>query len=103
YGRGRPERQEYRPPPRPRPAPKPVIPITDAMKTGKEPMRTFGDLFQFYQHKPVDPDDHKPPAAVPEAPPTKEETPVVQEPAAETVAVKEDSSPVAAEPQTVVE
>ncbi len=103
HGRGRPERQEYRPPPRPRPAPKPVIPITDAMKTGKEPMRTFGDLLQFYQHKTVDPDDHKPSAAVPAAPPTKEETPVVQEPAAEAVPVKEDSSPVAAEPQTVVE
>ncbi len=33
---------------RPRPRPKPVVPITDAMKTGKEPMRTFGDLAQFF-------------------------------------------------------
>jgi uncharacterized protein len=40
------------PPYRPKPRPKPLIPITDAMKTGKEPMRTFGDLMQFYQVRP---------------------------------------------------
>ncbi|MEN6407378.1 MAG: Tex-like N-terminal domain-containing protein [Thermoguttaceae bacterium] len=40
-------------PPRP-PRPKPVIPITEEMKTGKAPMRTFGDLLQFYQQKPAD-------------------------------------------------
>ena len=39
--------------------PKPVIPITDAMKKGKEPMRTFGDLMQFFGAKT---DDQKPPA-----------------------------------------
>lgn len=43
--------------------PKPVIPITDEMKTGKEPMRTFGDLLQFYEHK------REPPAAPPQRPP----------------------------------
>lgn len=34
--------------------PKEVVPITDAMVNGKEPMRTFGDLVQFYdkQKKP---------------------------------------------------
>ena len=64
-GRGRPEREYHRPPPRPRPAPKPMIPITDAMKVGKEPMRTFGDLLQFYQGKPATPVDHPPPAAEP--------------------------------------
>ena len=30
---------------------KPVIPITEAMADGKEPMRTFGDLIQFYEKK----------------------------------------------------
>ncbi len=39
--------------------PKPLIPITDAMKKGKEPMRTFGDLMQFFGAKT---DDQKPPA-----------------------------------------
>ncbi|MCE5266770.1 MAG: helix-hairpin-helix domain-containing protein [Planctomycetaceae bacterium] len=48
-GRGRPQHDQPRYQPRPRP--KPVVPITDAMKTGKEPMRTFGDLVQFYQQK----------------------------------------------------
>ena len=58
-GHGRPQcPQEQRPPYRqqqhaaPRPKPRPMIPITDAMKVGKEPMRTFGDLLQFYQQKP---------------------------------------------------
>jgi uncharacterized protein len=39
------------PPPQPKPRPKPLIPITEAMKEGKEPLRTFGDLLQFYQQK----------------------------------------------------
>jgi uncharacterized protein len=30
---------------------KPAVPITQAMAEGKEPMRTFGDLLQFYQQK----------------------------------------------------
>jgi protein Tex len=61
-GRGRPPREQHRPIQQPRPSPKPVVPITEAMKSGKEPLRTFGDLMQFYQHKVV-------PAAVPAAPP----------------------------------
>lgn len=36
-------------PPRKKPPPKPVVPITDEMKTGSEPMRTFGDLKQFFE------------------------------------------------------
>ena len=40
-------------PPRPRykpkSRPKPVTPITDSMKAGKEPMRSFSDLAQFFQ------------------------------------------------------
>jgi protein Tex len=31
----------------PKPKPKPLIVISDAMKKGKEPLRTFGDLLQF--------------------------------------------------------
>ena len=49
----RPEgRGPNRPPPRPRP-PKPLIPLSEDMKTGKAPMRSFGDLLQFYglQHQ----------------------------------------------------
>ena len=30
---------------------KPLVPITEEMKKGKEPLRTFGDLLQFYQFK----------------------------------------------------
>ncbi len=33
--------------PKPKPKPKPLVPITKAMKEGREPMRTFGDLMQF--------------------------------------------------------
>lgn len=49
---------------RPRPRPKPVVPITEEMKSGKKPMRTFGDLLQFYDHKESDskPDTAKKPA-----------------------------------------
>lgn len=43
------ERQDKRPR-RERPK-KPLVPITEAMAQGKEPMRTFGDLLQFYQKK----------------------------------------------------
>jgi protein Tex len=57
-----------------------LIPITDAMKSGKEPMRTFGDLMQFYQGRPevtaAPPEgSHKPQAAVDEAPPPAGEAP----------------------------
>ena len=31
--------------------PKPVVPITKAMELGSEPMRTFGDLSQYYEKK----------------------------------------------------
>ena len=44
------QRSESRsgPPPQPKPRPKPVTPITDEMKTGKAPLRSFSDLLQFY-------------------------------------------------------
>jgi uncharacterized protein len=35
----------------PKPKPKPLKPITEAMAKGAEPMRTFGDLIQFYEKK----------------------------------------------------
>jgi uncharacterized protein len=45
--------------PKPKAPPKPVVPITDAMADGREPMRTFSDLQQFYARKkergPTDP------------------------------------------------
>jgi protein Tex len=46
------DRREKRPrrerPSRPK---KPLVPLSPAMAEGKEPMRTFGDLLQFYQKK----------------------------------------------------
>ncbi len=39
--------------------PKPVRPITDAMVKGKEPMRSFSDLMQFYERKPDDGEQKK--------------------------------------------
>ena len=44
---------------RPQSRPKPVVPLTDEMKTGKEPMRTFGDLAQFFNRQDRD-DDPQP-------------------------------------------
>jgi protein Tex len=41
---------------RPKPKPAPQIPITEAMKKGKEPLRTFGDLKQFLEIKPQEPE-----------------------------------------------
>ncbi|MCE5301628.1 MAG: helix-hairpin-helix domain-containing protein [Planctomycetaceae bacterium] len=54
----RPPRTEYKP----KRPPKPVKPITDEMKTGKAPMRSFSDLIQFYearQEPEPKPDDSK--------------------------------------------
>ena len=49
-------------PPQPRPRPRPVVPLTEGMKAGKEPMRTFGDLMQFFEQKHV-PGDQRPASA----------------------------------------
>ena len=38
------------------------MPITDAMKEGKEPMRTFGDLMQFFDQKTKPPENAQKPA-----------------------------------------
>jgi uncharacterized protein len=55
-----------RPPPKtpsrtsaPPPKPKPVRPITNAMLTGKQPMRSFSDLVQFYAKKQQETDEKK--------------------------------------------
>ncbi len=72
-GRKGPPKPKYRSKSRP----KPVIPITDAMKTGKEPMRTFGDLAQFFEQQEDQPDGSKQEEsqeAKPEAPVTKDQT-----------------------------
>jgi uncharacterized protein len=50
--------------------PKPSAPISDAMQKGKEPLRSFSDLMQFYQGK-----REEPPAAEP--PPNQESSPSV--------------------------
>ena len=50
FGRQQGKPREFNRPP-PKPKPKPLIPITKAMKEGREPLRTFGDLFQFHQLK----------------------------------------------------
>ena len=92
---GRPQHDRRPPPPRRRPGPpKPVTPITTAMKDGKEPMRTFGDLLQFYQHKTVDDQ----PANEPTKEPTPPEQPVkAVEPPAEPVEIVEQPAAVAEE------
>ncbi len=66
---------QHRPPPRPRPATRPLIPITDEMKAGKAPMRTFGDLLQFYQQKPAESANDEPAAPQQESPPPQPEEP----------------------------
>jgi uncharacterized protein len=42
-------------------APKPLVPITEAMKDGTEPMRTFSDLAQFFEHQKSHPPTQKKP------------------------------------------
>lgn len=53
-GRAQQTRSAGRPPTRANRPPAPVVPITEAMKEGREPMRTFSDLMQFYQHQRTD-------------------------------------------------
>jgi len=48
--------QQHRPPAKP----KPVRPITQDMVEGKEPMRSFSDLLQFFEKKSDSADDDKP-------------------------------------------
>ena len=68
---------QSRPPSRPqqpKPRPKPLVPLTEGMKAGKEPMRTFGDLAQFFETT-------KAPAAKAAKSPAGESTPASTTPA----------------------
>jgi uncharacterized protein len=60
-GRGRPPQREQEPRVYVAKAEKVAKPLTKAMKEGKEPLRTFGDLKQFFTNR------EEPPAADPEA------------------------------------
>ena len=62
-GRRRPHEQQGARPPKPKfsqppahgghkPKPKPLVPLTNEMKAGKAPLRTFGDLKQFLELNP---------------------------------------------------
>src|SRR5207248_3176541 len=53
--RSRPPKPKFQSPPRRQPKPKPLIPLTNEMKAGKEPLRTFGDLKQFLELKTQEP------------------------------------------------
>jgi uncharacterized protein len=46
--------------PKPKPKPKPVVPLTKDMKEGKAPLRTFGDLQQFWAMKHTDDEPQEP-------------------------------------------
>jgi uncharacterized protein len=58
-----PPQPKFRRPPPPQRKPKPVIPLTNEMKTGKAPLRTFGDLKQFFELKPEGSGDEPAPAS----------------------------------------
>ena len=53
------------------------------MKAGKEPMRTFGDLAQFYEDKTVAPEDSQPPTSADAAEKGSELFSATEPPAAE--------------------
>ena len=65
----RPDQGRRKPPPqkrppakpeyRPKPKPKPLVPLTKEMREGKEPLRTFGDLKQFLELPPEEPQPEK--------------------------------------------
>jgi uncharacterized protein len=57
--RGRPPRDQQDRPPRRVQKPKIVKPITKEMEEGKEPLRSFSDLMQFFQKKHSDEDQGK--------------------------------------------
>jgi hypothetical protein len=45
---------------KPKPKPKPVVPLTKEMKDGKAPLRTFGDLQQFWSMQHTDDEPQEP-------------------------------------------
>ena len=46
-----PPKPNFKPRTERKPKPKPLVPLTNEMKAGKEPLRTFGDLKQFFELK----------------------------------------------------
>jgi uncharacterized protein len=77
-----PARPRYKPKSRP----KPITPITDDMKAGKEPMRSFSDLAQFFGSDEPKPAKRgkkpKPPRTKDKPQAGKEETPTAKDPQA---------------------
>jgi uncharacterized protein len=55
-GRQRSENPNPHGPPKPKGKPRPVVPLTKEMAEGREPLRTFGDLKQFFELKRQDDD-----------------------------------------------
>jgi protein Tex len=56
---GRPPKPKFQSRPRPQHKSKPVVPLTNEMKSGKEPLRTFGDLKQFFELKAESDDEQQ--------------------------------------------
>ncbi|MCY2984092.1 MAG: S1 RNA-binding domain-containing protein [Planctomycetota bacterium] len=92
-GNSRNEDQGTRRPARVEP-PKPVTPITDAMQTGKEPLRSFSDLLQFMKKEKDEPVvvRQEVEKVVPQKPETTESAPTPAEPSSESVANRVDST-----------
>lgn len=68
------ERADESRPPVHRPAPKkPIVPISEEMKSGKAPLRSFSDLAQFFTLQHSEPADDAQPAAPAETPATAAE------------------------------
>lgn len=51
------KKPKYQKPPAPKPKPRPVVPLSKEMIEGKAPLRTFGDLQQFWTIKQQEADD----------------------------------------------
>ncbi|MBS0209435.1 MAG: helix-hairpin-helix domain-containing protein [Planctomycetes bacterium] len=54
YAKGRPEKSRAPAQFTSKPQPKEIVPLTEAMKKGKAPLRTFGDLKQFFTQQPTE-------------------------------------------------
>ena len=74
--------------------PKPITPITDAMQTGKEPLRSFSDLLQFMKKEKEEPVvvRQEVEKVVPQKSEATESAPTSAEPSSESVANRVDST-----------
>ena len=74
--------------------PKPITPITDAMQTGKEPLRSFSDLLQFMKKEKEEPVvvRQEVEKVVPQKSEAAESAPTSAEPSSESVANRVDST-----------